>query len=209
MFRRKMWCPLLCINFYGTRNFLKHWRDVHEIFRHCETKNFRRKSMIPLLCIKFFDTANFPNYWRDAHEIFRQRETKNFRRKSMIPLLCINFFDTPNFKKPWRDAHEFFRQCETKKVRLKVVICPLLSTNFFKNQKFSGKRKGSFTKLFVSVLWDTKQFDETVMHPSSYAWKFSRKNFFWNTKCSPTKHFGTVRQKLFRRKIVIQPPSYV
>ena len=164
---------------------------------------FRRKTWCPILCIKIFDAPKSLTHWRDAHEIFRHCETKNFRRKSMIPLLCIKFFDTPNFMKPWRDAHEFFRQCETKQFRLKVVICPLLSTNFFKNQKFSGKQRGSFTRLFVSVLWDKKRFDETVMPPPPTHENFREKNFSETQKCSPTKHFGTVRQKLFRRKIVI------
>ena len=77
------------------------------------------------------------------------------------------------------------------------MICPLLSINFFQNQKFSGKQKGSFTKLFVSVLWDTKQFDETVMHPSSYARKFSRKEFFWNTKVFSNKTFWYSQTKTF------------
>ena len=60
------------------------------------------------------------------------------------------------------------------------MICPLLSINFFRYQKISGKQKGSFTKLFVSVLWD-KKFRQNRDAPS-YAWKFSIKEFFWDTK---------------------------
>ena len=74
-------------------------------------------------------------------------------------------------------------------------MCPLLSINFFRYQKFYGKQKGSSTKIFVSVLWD-KNFWQ-----NRDAWKFSIKEFFWNikvfSKCSPMKYFGTVRQKLF------------
>ena len=36
------------------------------------------------------------------------------------------------------------------------MISPLLSINFFRYQKISGKQKGSFTKLFVLLLWDKK-----------------------------------------------------
>ena len=51
---------------------------------------------------------------------------------------------------------KFFGTVRLWKFRLKIVICPLLSINFFRYQKISGKQKGSFTKLFVSVLWDKK-----------------------------------------------------
>ena len=30
--------PLWCIKIFDIANFLKHWRDAHEIFWHCETK---------------------------------------------------------------------------------------------------------------------------------------------------------------------------
>ena len=36
------------------------------------------------------------------------------------------------------------------------MICPLLSINIFRYQKTSGKQNSSFTKLFVSILWDKK-----------------------------------------------------
>ena len=57
----------------------------------------------------------------------------------------------------------------------KSWYAPFLSISFFRYQKFSGKQKGSFTKLFVSVMWD-KKFDKTVM-PPSYAWKFLKRIF--------------------------------
>ena len=68
------------------------------------------------------------------------------------------------------------------------MICPLLSINFFRYQKISGKQKGSFTKLFVSVLWDKKFrqnrdapllcmkiFDERIFlkHQSVLQWNIS------------------------------------
>ena len=38
--------PFLSINFFATRNFLKHSTEgfLYEMFRYCETKNFDRKS---------------------------------------------------------------------------------------------------------------------------------------------------------------------
>ena len=46
LFDGKTWYPLLCIKFFDTPSFLEHWRDAHEIFWHCETKNFRLKIVI-------------------------------------------------------------------------------------------------------------------------------------------------------------------
>ena len=83
------------------------------------------------------------------------------------------------------------------------MISPLFSIIFFRHQKISGKQKGSFTKLFVSVLWD-KKFRQNRDAPSpSYAWKFSMKEFFWNTKVFSNKIFRYSETKQFRRKIVI------
>ena len=83
------------------------------------------------------------------------------------------------------------------------MISPLSSIFFFRYQKISGKLKGSFTKLFVSVLWD-KKFRQNRDSPSpSYAWKFSMKEFFWNTKVFSNKTFRYSEAKQFRRKIVI------
>ena len=57
---------------------------------------------------------------------------------------------------------------------------PPLIHNFFRYQKISGEQKGSFTKLFVSVLWDKKFRQNRDAPRPSYAWKFSIKEFFWN-----------------------------
>ena len=60
-FEGNLWYPQLCIKFFDTPNFLRHWRDAHEIFRRCETKNIRQKIEnldVTLWSIKFFDTRN-------------------------------------------------------------------------------------------------------------------------------------------------------
>ena len=83
------------------------------------------------------------------------------------------------------------------------MISPLSSIFFFRYQKISGKQKGSFTKLFVSVLWDKKFRQNRDASSPSYAWKFSMKEFFWNTKVFSNKFFRYSETKQFRRKIVI------
>ncbi len=67
---------------------------------------------------------------------------------------------------------------------------PPLIHKLFRYQKISGKQKGSFTKLFVSVLWDKKILTKPWWPSPSYAWKFSIKEFFWNTKMFANEIFG-------------------
>ena len=73
----KTWHHLSRNKFFDTPNFLKHWRDAHEIFWHCETKNFRWKNVIP----PFLSSKNFskPEIFSKTvgfrHETFRLCET--------------------------------------------------------------------------------------------------------------------------------------
>ena len=236
---------------------------IHKIFRYqkfCETqkgsstkwfgtvrqKIFDGNLWYPLLCIEFFDTPNFLRQWRDAHEIVRHCETKNFRRKNVIPpFSSIKLFETRSFLKNSRIPLRNFSALWDIKTSTENRDMPPLIHNFFRYQKFSGKQKAFFTKLFISVLWD-KKYQQNRDAPS-YAWKFSIKEFFWNTKVflfsneifrysetktstenrdtpppliqtfsipeiseilkgPPTKFFGTVRQKIFDRKSWNSPP---
>ena len=129
-FDGKIWYPLLCIKFFDTSNFLKHWRDAHKNFRHCETKKFRRGNVIPPSMHRVFQYPNCSETLKGCPQNFRHCETKNFRRKIVIPHKCIKFFDTPNFLKAWRDAHEIFRHCETKTFRRENVIPPSMHRVF-------------------------------------------------------------------------------
>ena len=112
-------------------------------------------------------------------------------------LLSIKIFDTPNFLKHWRDAHEIFGHCDTNNLRRKNVI-PLLCIKIFVTIFFSGKQKGSFTKLFVSVLWDKKNRQNRDAPPAHMHEKFWIKNFFkhkivlhWNILAQWDKIFST------------------
>ena len=109
IFSGKLWY-YYAKKFFDTPNFLKHWRDAHEIFWHCETKNFRLKIVIlprpfpppPLLSIIFFDARFFLIHRseRFPNEIFEHCETDIFWRKIVIlppplPPLIHNFFSIP------------------------------------------------------------------------------------------------------------------
>ena len=129
-----------------------------KIFGTVRPEIFGGKTWYPQICIKFFATPNFLKHSREAREIFGTVRPKFFNGKRDTPPP----FHPQNFSKPevfWKTVwlpYEIFRHCETYKFRLKIVICPLLSINFFRYQKLPGKQKGSFTKSFVSVLWDKK-----------------------------------------------------
>ena len=154
IFDGKTWYPLVCIDIFDTPKFLKHWRDAHEIFRHCETKKFRRKLVIPPIMHKIFSIPQiFWNIEGMPTNIFGTVRQKNFDGKTWYPLVCINFFDTLNFLKHWRDAHEIFRHCETKKFRRKNVIPPSMH-KIFRYPKFSETLKGCPRNF--SALWDKK-----------------------------------------------------
>ena len=96
----KTWYPLLCIKFFNTPNFLKHWRDAHEIFRHCETKNCRRKNVIPPIMHKIFQYPKFSETLKGYPWNFSALWDKKFSTEfSDIRFFCISFCDTRNFLK--------------------------------------------------------------------------------------------------------------
>ena len=78
------------------------------------------------------------------------------------------------------------------------MIYPLLSLNFFRYQKTSGKQKGSFTKIFVSVLWDKKFRQNRDALPPRLCMKIFHKRIFlkhqivlqWNISVQPDKNFS-------------------
>ena len=128
---------------------------------------------------------------------------KIFDGKTWYPLVCINFIDTPNFLKHWRDAYESFRHCETLKFWLKIVICPLLSINFFDTRKIPENTRVPLQN-FSLRFCETKIFDKTVM-PPCYAWKFSKK-IFWNTKFVLQWKSSLQWDKSFDGKLWYPPP---
>ncbi len=164
----------------------------------------------PLLSIHFFATGNVLKHSTEGftYKIFRHCETKNFRPKILIlppPLLSINFFATGNFLKHNAEGflYEMFRYCKTKNFRRKILILPppLWSINFFAAGNFLKHSTEGFTyKIFRHC--ETKNFRPKILilpPPPSYPYTFSLPETFWNTaqKASPTKFFGTVRQKIF------------
>ena len=99
-FDGKTWYPLLCIKFFYTPNFLKHWRDAHEIFRHCETKNFPRKNVIPPSMHKIFRYPKFSEALKGCPRNFSALWYQKFSTdKRDTPFSFIKLFETKNFLK--------------------------------------------------------------------------------------------------------------
>ena len=177
-----------------------------KVFDTVREKFFQRNIVIPQKCIKFSETLNYLKDCRDVHEIFRHCETKNFRGKNVItPFSSINFFGTRNFLKNKRIPLRKFSALWDIKISTETQYMPLLSLNFCRYQKISGKQKGLFKKLSISVLWDESSYKTVMPHFPMHA-NLAWKNFLKQQKYSLKIYFGTVRQKL-RRKIVIVPPS--
>ena len=122
------------------------------------------------------------------------------------PLLCMKIFDKRIFLKhqnvlQWNISVQWDKNFDGKS-----WYPPLLSIKYFSIPEIFWNTEWFPGEVF-SVLWDEKIFDKTVMPPPLLCMKIFDKNFSETPKCSPMKYFGTVRQKL-RRKIVILPPPY-
>ena len=132
-FDGKTWYPLVCIKFFDTPNFLKHWRDAHEIFRHCETKIFRRKNVIPpFSSIKLFKTKNFLKNSRILLRKFSALwDIKISTENGDKPPLFHKFFSIPENRRVPLQSFSF-RSCETKNFDGKSWYSPPSSyPNFF------------------------------------------------------------------------------
>ena len=173
-FDGKLWYSLLCIKFFDTAKFLKHWSDAHETFGHCDTNNFRRKNMIPLLCRKFFVTIFFLENRRGPSQnfSFRSCETKIFDRTVMLPRSYA--WKILKWKVFWNKklfSNEIFWHSETKifwtenrdkspshpyikETSDKILKLPPLLLEIFRFQNFSETQKCSLTKFIGTVTRD-------------------------------------------------------
>ena len=124
--------------------------------------------------------------------------------KRDTPFSSIKLFETRSFFKNSRIPLRNFSALWDIKILTENCDMPPLIHKFFWYQKFSGKQKGSFTKHFVSVLWDKKFWDKRC--PRTYAWKFSIKEFFWNTEVFSNEIFWYSETKNFDGKSWYPPP---
>ena len=139
VFDGKMWYPLFCIKNFDYPKVYEALKDVHEIFRHCQTWNFRQKNVIlPFLHI-FSDKTIFLNYCRDAHDLFGTVRpffsTEKCHATPPPPFIRKNFSKREFFSKIGGFLHKNFRHCEMNNFRREIVT-PFLCIKFFDYPKF-------------------------------------------------------------------------
>ena len=199
LFDGKWWHPLLCIKFFDTPNFLKHWRDAHEIIRHCETKNFRRKNVIPPSMHKIFRYPKFSERLKGCPGKFSALWDKKFStEKRDTPFSSIKLFETKNFLKNSRIPLRKFSALWDMKISTENRDRPhFIHKFFFDTKKFPESRRVPLQS-FSFRSCETKSSDKTVMPPPFYAWKFSLKEFFWSSKVFSNEIFRYSETKTSR-----------
>ena len=206
IFDGNLWYPQLCKKFFDTPKFLKHWRDAHEIFRHCETKNFRRKLVIPPIMHKIF---RYPKFWDTLKGCLRNFSALwdkkiSTENRDMPPLIHNFFFDTRNFPENRRvHLQSFsFRSCETKSSDKAVMPPPLLCMKIFDKNFFWN------TKVFSNEMFrysETKTSTENRDTPPPPCPNFFDTRNYCNSKGFPYGNFRYCETKNFQRKILILP----
>ena len=202
-FDRKKWHTLLCMKLFDIPNFLKHWRDVQELFQHCETKKVLRKTATPLLCIKFFDYPKFSENLKGCPRVFSAlSDLKLFDGKSWYTLFIRKNFSKPeSFSKTVGFLYKRFRHCETKIFRWKVVTT-LLCIKFFDCPKHSETLKGYLRFFRQCQTWSFRQKNVIPLICINFP---DTKFFLKHSRVAHEifRHWETI---FFRRKNEIHPP---
>ena len=170
-------------------------------------KKIQRNWWYPLPMQKMFRYQKFSETRKGSATIFFGAVRQNFSIEiSDMPFLCIRFFDARFFLKHTRVPLRNFLVMRDKFFKRKICnTLPLLLS-----------KKIEITDIFWNrevIPYDFFRYCETNKltkyrdtHPSSLIHKSVRYPKFSEThKGSPTNFFGTVRQKLWQ-KIVILPP---
>ena len=125
---------------FDTRNFLKHWRDAHKIFRHCETENFQRNYVIPSLMHKKTITPNFLKI-EGMPTIFWALCDPKFLTENVIPPVLHKNFRYHNFAKTLQGCSWNFSALWDQSFSREKYDTPLFSSEkTFRNEKFSQKQ---------------------------------------------------------------------
>ena len=164
LFDGKTWYPLVCIKFFDTAGFLKHWRDAHEIFRPCETKNFRRKLVISPIMQKIFRYPKFSETLKGCPRNFLALwDIKISTEIRDMPPLIHKFFSIPEiFPKTRVPLQSFSFRSSEKKSSEKTVMPPSYAWKFSIKEIF-WNIEGMPTKFFGTVR--QKVFDGKTWYP--------------------------------------------
>ena len=176
---------------------------------------------------KIFSIPEFlSNRGGSPTKLFGRTRQKKLQRRIVIPppLGIHKIFRYPRFSEtPKGSPTNFFRHCETKKFRknryaLQISYAqppppphPLLCMEISDTRIFL-KHKRVPLRIF-SALWDKKISKKPLCSPDQLCspptppppmhGNFRYQNFFETQKGSPTNFFGTVRQKIFDKTVML------
>ena len=204
----KTWYPAFSsIKFFETRNFLKTSRiPIRNFSALWDMKISTENRDMPSLIHKFFSIPeNFRKTEGFLYKAFRfgpVRQKVSTKPWCPPPSSAWKFSIKEFFWNTKVFSNEMFRYSETKTSTENRDTPPLIQT--FSIPEIIATVKDSLTEIFDT---ETKNFLRKILipPPPSLMHKIFRHPKFSDTpKCSPTKFFGTVRQKILNEKSCIE-----
>ena len=176
------------------------YHNRYLIFTLIITTENRNTALSPLLCMKIFDTGFYLKPVKIPLRRFSVLWDIQFStEKCDIPLLCIKLLDAEFFWTTQRIPYEVFWYCKTNNFRQKNMMSSYAWTYsipelFWNTEQFPYEFFGTVRKSFPWKLMILTRFLLPIL-PLLPIKIFRHLKFTEAQKCSPTKFFGTVRQK--------------
>ena len=194
----KLWHPFYAY-FFDTRIFLKHWRNAHENFRHCETENFWRKNVITRIMHKIFRYPKFFSTLKGFPRKLLALWDKKFSREKRDTTIMRKFSRYHIFSETLQGCSQNFSALWDLKVfDGETWYLSFHAEKFFETRNFL--KNSSIPLQNFSALWD-KQFS-TENGETPLCIKFFDTRHFpkhWRNAHEFYRHYET---RNFRRKMV-------
>ena len=192
----KLWHPFYAY-FFDTRIFLKHWRNAHENFRHCETENFWRKNVITRIMHKIFRYPKFFSTLKGFPRKLLALWDKKFSREKRDTTIMRKFSRYHIFSETLQGCSQNFSALWDLKVfDGETWYLSFHAEKFFETRNFL--KNSSIPLQNFSALWD-KQFStengETPLCINIFDTRIFLK--LWR---DVNEIFGTMRQKISEEK---------
>ena len=184
------------MKFFDTPTFPKHWRDVHKIFRHCETTKFRRKDVIHPVMYKVFRYPKFSETLEGCQRNFSALWDQKFSPEGRDTLYYTWNISITNFSETLHGCPLKFLALWDKKISTENCDTPYYAWNFSITQII---RNIIGCPRNFSALWN-QNFSLEKRHTLYYTWNFLIPQILCKNEGMATKFFGTVRPKIFDGK---------
>ena len=214
MFDTKSWHNSLKPKIFRNPKLMTHWwgsptKFFGTVRQKVLTENRDISHPPPLIPIFFRDQKFSEAQIRKVSlRNFSALWDKMFDTKSWHNSLKPKIFRNPKLMTHWWVPLRSFSALSDKKFWQKIVIFPPpLILIFFRDQKFSEAQIRKVSLQNFSALWD-KMFDTKSWHNSLKPKIFRNPKLMTHWWGSPTKFFGTVRQKVLTENRDISPPPY-